>query len=213
MKKYQVKITLKGVKPAIWRRVEVSPNILLGDFHTVIQDSMGWMDSHLHEFRIGRDVLQPRHQIEDDEFSDECIDYTKIKLEAILKQEGDKVCYIYDFGDSWEHSVVLEKILDIKNAPKHPVCTAGKRICPPEDCGGTSGYMQILEILKDPTHEEHEETLEWLMIDNEEHLKEYFRDNFDIEFVNKLLSGEITHEDMFDIISEVFTKNEDNTIN
>ncbi len=161
-KTYQIQIALKRSKPKIWRRVLVPSDILLPDFHKIIQTTMGWTNSHLHQF-IHNSTFYTR-KMQDDDFWDEFdnVDYSKIKLSKLLKEEKDSIVYEYDFGDGWEHNIVLEKIETATDIPILPVCLAGKNNCPPEDCGGTWGYESLLEILKDPTHEEYEELLEWL---------------------------------------------------
>jgi len=159
---YQIQIALKRSKPKIWRRVLVPSDLLLSDFHKIIQTTMGWTNSHLHQF-IHNNTFYSR-KMQDDDFWDEFdnVDYSKIKLSKLLKKEKDSIVYEYDFGDGWEHNIVLEKIQTATDNPILPVCLAGKNNCPPEDCGGTWGYESILEIIKDPTHEEYEELLEWL---------------------------------------------------
>ena len=107
------------------------------------------------------------------------VDYRKIKLSAMLKKEKDTMKYEYDFGDSWEHTILLEKILPVDSKIKYPVCIAGEMNCPPEDCGGAWGYADLLEILKDPKHEEYENIIEWLGDD-------FDPKEFDLEEVNKI---------------------------
>jgi len=123
---------------------------------------MGWTNSHLNQF-IHNNTFYTR-KMQDDEFWDEFdnVDYSKIKLSKLLKEEKDSIVYEYDFGDGWEHNIVLEKIETATDSQILPVCLAGKNNCPPEDCGGTWGYENILEIIKDPEHEDYEEYLEWL---------------------------------------------------
>lgn len=165
---YQLKITLQDVKPLIWRKFLVDSNTKLSDLHKIIQTVMGWTNSHLHEFRINNVIYcEP-----DEEIEIEYVDYTKVKLKNLIANEGDKFHYAYDFGDGWEHIIELEKILPYDKGSKYPVCVAGERRCPPEDCGGPWGYEDILKIIQDPEHEEYEEQIEWL------------GDNFDPEYFN-----------------------------
>ncbi|GAO27816.1 plasmid pRiA4b ORF-3 family protein [Geofilum rubicundum] len=161
MKKiFQIQIALKGVKPKIWRRVLVPSDVLLSDLHEIIQISMGWSNAHLHQF-VKNDIYYGVSSGDDwDDFEIE--DYSKIKLSSFLKEEKDKFKYEYDFGDNWEHDIILEKILPIDDKTKYPVCLTGKMSCPPEDCGGVWGYSDMLEILKQPDHEEYESYIEWL---------------------------------------------------
>ena len=164
---YQFKIILKGIEPSIWRRIQVPASYNFWDLHVALQDSMGWLDYHLHAFRI----LDPKtgKVVEvgipnDDLFDDEqpCLPGWEYAISDYFKAPGDSVDYEYDFGDSWEHEVVLEEIVERVPKSKYPKCIDGARACPPEDCGGMWGYQELLEIIRDPSHEEHESTLEWL---------------------------------------------------
>ncbi len=159
---YRVKVTLKGSRPKIWRRLLVSPDLLLSDFHKVIQTAMGWENEHLHQFIKDRRFYAPK--LEDDIFWDtmDNKDYSGVKIRDLLKAEKETIVYEYDFGDGWGHDIRLEKILDVEDEPEHPVCLDGQMNCPPEDCGGIWGYYQMLEILRDPAAEEHETWKEWL---------------------------------------------------
>jgi len=158
---YQVQIALKGSKPKIWRRLLIESDLRLSDFHTIIQVTMGWTNSHLHQFV--KNGINFRVKYPDDDFWDEHedVDYKKTKVSALLKKEKDKIVYEYDFGDSWDHDIILEKILPKDDNAFYPICLAGKMKCPPEDCGGMSGFEDMLEILKDPSHEEYEEYIVW----------------------------------------------------
>jgi hypothetical protein len=172
---FQLKITLKDVKPAIWRRFLVPSDIRLPDLHKVIQTVMRWSNSHLHQFVIDGSF----YCLPDEDSIAECIDYRKIKLDQVMLKEKQVISYDYDFGDGWEHRIVLEKIMrgsDVKRA----VCLAGKRHCPPEDCGGPYGYMDLLKVISDPNDEEHVEMMEWLG-------GEFDPEYFDIEEINSML--------------------------
>lgn len=159
---YQVKISLNESKPKIWRRLLIPSDLLLSDFHKVIQTSMGWTNSHLHQF-IKDDTFYTV-KMPDDDLWDELnnVDYKKIKVSDLMKNEKDEIVYEYDFGDGWMHDIVLEKILPVDKNKKYPVCVSGKNNCPPEDCGGISGYTTMLKILKRPDHEEYESYINWL---------------------------------------------------
>ncbi|NOX89725.1 MAG: plasmid pRiA4b ORF-3 family protein [Calditrichaeota bacterium] len=162
---YQFKITLKDIKPPIWRRILVPENYSFWDLHVAIQDSMGWFDCHLHEFRIvnPKTAMREAIGIPDDDFDDfEMKAGWKCKIKDYFSEDNPKADYIYDFGDNWEHTVTLEKILPKSENQEYPVCVAGKRKCPPEDCGGVWGYMGLLEAINDPGHELHLEMLEWV---------------------------------------------------
>ena len=163
---YQFKVTLKGIRPPIWRRMHVPENYTFWDLHVAIQDAMGWFDYHLHEFLIVNPSTGQKERIgillEDTGFDEEPIPGWERKIIRYFSMENPKAEYIYDFGDSWEHSITLEKILSRKRDTQYPVCIKGKRACPPEDCGGVWGYTNLLEILSDPENEEYEEWKEWL---------------------------------------------------
>ncbi len=158
---YQLKISLKHSSPPIWRRVLVPASIELEDLHAVIQTVFGWTNSHLHQFVDGRTFYQPGG--EDEGFpSMSVVDSVGVPLQSLLRKEKDKVVYEYDFGDSWEHQVLLEKVLPVDPEQRLPVCIKGKRACPPDDCGGIPGYFQILETLEGPNGEEKSALFEWL---------------------------------------------------
>ncbi len=157
---YRFKITLNNSKPPIWRRIETL-DVLLSDFHYVIQAAMGWTNSHLHAFNIAGVQFIDRKLL-DDNFG--ASDYMGIRLSELVLQHGPKLKmrYDYDFGDGWMHSVVLEKVIDrTETAIAYPRCVAGRRACPPEDVGGAWGFADFLEAINDPAHEQHDELLDW----------------------------------------------------
>jgi hypothetical protein len=156
---FQLKITLLDTKPPIWRRVLVDGTSTLDHLHEVIQAAFGWWNYHLHEFEVGRN----RYGIPDpdDDRGEPPRDERRTRLDAIAS-EGSSFRYTYDFGDGWDHRVVIEKRLPRTPGTPIPACIDGRRACPPEDCGGTWGYRELLEILSDPTHPEHGERREWL---------------------------------------------------
>jgi len=162
---YQFKITLKDSKPPIWRRIQVPANYTFWDLHVAIQDSMGWQDCHLHRFEfpdptvgIPHEVGLPFEVYDDDEPMAPSWGYKISRWFGSRKS----ITYQYDFGDDWRHAVILEKTLPRLADTDYPICVAGKRACPPEDCGGTWGYERLLEIMQDPEHEEYETLAEWL---------------------------------------------------
>lgn len=162
---YQFKITLKDIKPLIWRRIQVPKTCTFWDFHVAIQDSMGWFDGHLHEFEINNPLtgLKTLIGIPEEEFADyKVLPGWKIKIADYFLRENKSANYIYDFGDNWRHKITLEKILPKENNVTYPLCVKGERACPPEDCGGTYGYEDFLKIIGDPDDEQHEEKLEWI---------------------------------------------------
>ncbi|MCO6008317.1 plasmid pRiA4b ORF-3 family protein [Actinoallomurus purpureus] len=154
---YQIKVQLLGVtKPPVWRRLQVPADVSLDRLHEVIQAAMGWENSHLHMFSDGRST----YGLPDRELDHR--DERKVSLSQLLTSVGDKIRYTYDFGDGWEHDVVLEKVLAADAGVTGPVCAAGKGACPPEDCGGVWGYEELKATLADPDAEEHQNRLEWL---------------------------------------------------
>ncbi len=178
---YQIQIALKNSKPKIWRRVLIPSDLLLSDLHKITQTTMGWANSHLHQFIKDRTFYSVKHP-GDDMWGMDNVDYKKKKtrISDLLKVEKDKMTYEYDFGDNWEHDIILEKILPIDEKTTYPICLTGKMNCPPDDCGGVWGYADMLEILKQPTHEEYENYVEWLGDDFDPIF-------FDIDEVNELL--------------------------
>jgi hypothetical protein len=163
---YQFKVSLSGISPKIWRRIEVPAAYSFWDLHVAIQDSMGWLDCHLHEFRVRNEVTGEIDEIgiPDNEglFDDDVLPGWEIPIANYFKKRGDRAQYIYDFGDGWQHDIVLEKISGRIPKTKYPRCLDGARACPPEDCGGTGGYRRLLKIISDPHHEEYDSTMEWL---------------------------------------------------
>lgn len=158
---YRLKVQLSGLRPPVWRRLLVTDTTSLADFHTVIQAVMGWTDSHLHQFIVGK----RRYGLVDPEFGmdwdDDLLDESGFKVKDLLKKEGDSLTYEYDFGDSWMHKITLEKIEPHSGSQFLPVCLTGKRACPPEDVGGVYGYLDFLEKWQDETHPEYSEIREW----------------------------------------------------
>jgi len=179
---YQIQIALKGIRPKIWRRVLVSSDMLLSDFHKVIQSSMGWLNMHLHQFIID-DVFYTLNDGADDWGEVDEVDYTGMKLSDFLACEKDKIIYEYDYGDSWEHEIILEKILNEEDVSVHPVCIKGKNYCPPENSGGAWGYMDMLKILKNPKHKDYKSFIDY-------YGEHFDPKEFDIDFVNELLEKE-----------------------
>ena len=159
---YQLKISLDySSKPPIWRRVLVPDRFTFHELHAVIQAAMGWENAHLYAFRSpgrrGEDIGIP---FDDDFMGVETQDARKIPIRSQLTQEKQKINYEYDFGDSWSHTLLVEKITDEKiTAPR---CLKGKGACPPEDCGGIYGYYMMVEAINNPKHPEHDDMQEWM---------------------------------------------------
>lgn len=159
---FQFKITLDGIEPPIWRRIQVQ-DCTLDKLHEHIQTSMGWTNSHLHQFEIkGERYGDP--ELLNDGFDDfDCEDSTTTMIGDILPKTGERFTfkYEYDFGDSWEHEVLFEGSPPIDPKAKYPLCLEGERACPPEDVGGIWGYQDFLAAIADPKHEEHKSMLRW----------------------------------------------------
>jgi hypothetical protein len=174
---YQLKISLDGIRPPIWRRFEVPADITLHQLHQIIQIVMGWLDGHLHEFEIDGKVYS------DPDLND-CesdLDENGYTLSEILVPSLKKFRYNYDFGDYWQHTIAVEESSSDKTVPV-PRVLKGRRCCPPEDCGGVYGYSELLEIIADPSHKRHREIIDWLG-------PEFHPDEFLIDDVNADLAG------------------------
>ncbi len=154
---YQTKVTLEDIKPLIWRRIQVTSATSLYRFHKILQTVMGWSDSHLHQFIIDDEHYGESHP----DYSFRMVNEKNVRLNQVVLEDKTKFYYEYDFGDSWYHKILVEKILPIEPDKQYPVCIKGKRACPPEDCGGVSGYYEFLEAIQDPDNPEHEHMLEW----------------------------------------------------
>jgi hypothetical protein len=151
-----LKVTLRDTKPPIWRRLVMPGEMTLGDLHQAIQAVMGWDDAHLHAFDIaGQDYSDPCSV-------DGVADEERLSLNAVLKSGVRRFTYTYDFGDNWHHVVLIERPRRALEAGSYPACIAGKRHCPPEDCGGPWGYQDLLAVLADPTHPDYAERVEWV---------------------------------------------------
>ena len=191
---YQVHISLNGAKPPIWRRVAAPSDITLGRLHVLIQIVMGWTDSHLHQFVLRTEKRKPTPQEMarrrmfvqkttpwGDPTEMEGEDENAVTLAEVCPKVESKLMYEYDFGDGWEHVIEVEKIVEPEPGVKYPVCLAGKKACPPEDCGGLWGYGDLLAAIADPGHEQHEDMMDWLG-------DEFDPDAFDLEEVNAILA-------------------------
>lgn len=152
---YQMKVTLKGIRPPVWRRIQVTSDMTLKVFHKTIQIIMDWEDEHLHGFII----KGLSYGTAEDGFG---VDEKKVRLNSLNLQEKDKFIYLYDFGDNWEHTILVEKILPMDEKTQYPICLMGKRSCPPEDSGGPWCYEELLDIIKNPHHPEYEDSVDCL---------------------------------------------------
>ncbi len=175
---YRLKVSLKGAKPPIWRRLEVRDDTPLNRLHWIIQVAMGWEGGHLYEFEIRglRYTDAETASLDGDETADSAV------LGSLIRGATDKFTYTYDFGDDWEHQVFVEKRLKSEPGAEYPRCVAGRRACPPEDIGGVWGYADLLAALEDPTNAEYSEVLEWVG-------EAFDPAAFDLDSVNQDLRG------------------------
>jgi hypothetical protein len=177
---YQLKVGLKDAKPPIWRRLEVPADVSLDRLHVIIQVAFGWDGSHLHVFETPFGDFG----IADPELHHRPAD--EVSLAQALPGERSKISYLYDFGDSWRHEIVVEKVLTPDESVTYPRCTGGRRATPPEDCGGIWSYADMLDVLADPTHPEHDSTLEWLGLES---ATEFDPSAFDAAAITKALTN------------------------
>lgn len=160
MEIYRLHVSIRGIDPSIWRRIELSSRTTLKQFHRILQIAMGWEDRHLHEF-----VAQGKRYRDPDPYDDEqsvAFRENGVRLCKLLPTVGGEVLYIYDLGDYWQHVVRLESISAPNAGAQYPRVADGKRSCPPEDCGGPGSYTELLEILLDPERDEFARRLQWV---------------------------------------------------
>ena len=152
----KLKVTLTGIRPPVWRRLLLPAGMTLGDLHDAIQASMGWENAHLHDFDIdGRRYGDPGT-------TDDVISEERLTLAAIHRTGIERFQYTYDFGDDWVHLITIEGTIPAVAGQRYPACIAGKRSCPPEDCGGPYGYAHFLAARIDPSHPDHVEMSSWV---------------------------------------------------
>lgn len=156
---FQLHIELDGVVPPIWRRVLVPESITLAELHNLLNEVMGWSDSHLHQFRLRDRLFGDLSHDPDDELGFE--DEREVELSELVGA-GNTIDYEYDFGDGWLHRVKVEKLLPFDPRLRYPLCVGGARACPPDDCGGVGGYGNFLEAIRNPKHSEHDNSLTWV---------------------------------------------------
>jgi hypothetical protein len=174
---YQIKVTLSGIRPSIWRRILVRSDTPLDVLHQILQTVMGWFDEHLHAFEIdGLEIGAPDVDVDGD-----VADESSFCLSQVASAAGARLVYRYDFGDDWEHQLVVEKVLEPAEGARHPRCVAGKRATPPEDIGGPLGYQRFLEIISDATHPERAQHLAWAG-------GEFDPDEFEVDAINEALA-------------------------
>jgi hypothetical protein len=173
---YQIKITLQDSKPPIWRRLLVMESVSLYKLHQIFQVAMGWTDSHLHQFIVG----EKYYGIPSSEDWRPVLDERRYRLNQIAPAENSKFIYEYDFGDSWGHVILVEKIQPSESGMKYPICVKGKQACPPEDVGGVWGYLEFLEAMSSSAHKEHDKYVAWVG-------EKFDPAKFDINKVNQAL--------------------------
>ena len=179
---YQLKVTLRDSQPGIWRLVQVPGNISLHKLHLILQAAMGWKDSHLYQFYIkgvSYEIPDPDEVAFD---GSQVKDARRTILRKIVPMDETMFLYVYDFGDNWRHDIAVERIGVKESGVHYPVCVAGARACPPEDCGGISGYTELLEIISNPRHEDYQDMKEWVG-------KRFDPEKFTIQKVNRLLKN------------------------
>jgi len=174
---YQFRIELVDIRPPVWRRVLVPAQMRLSKLHSVIQVVFGWTDTHLHRFSIAGQRFGQQN-----DFDEKVLDEAEVTLSEVVGTHVQQFSYSYDFGNDWVHEIAVEKIIQEEAGRDRPVCVAGQRHCPPEDCGGARGYAAFLKVISNPAHREHKEMLEWVggAFDPEE---------FEISTVTRALAG------------------------
>ena len=205
MKAYQIKITLVGSSPLIWRKVIVPADITFKRLHDVIQFSMGWKNYHLYDFNIRKEniiITGDEERIAEYEFYSKMkltkkndphgfiantlkvkpMLSSKVKIDKYLKEE-QSIEYIYDFGDYWKHDITLEKVID-DYQHGYPTCVDADGGCPPEDVGGILGYMEFLDVMNDKNNPEYENLKEWAE-------SQGYEDDFDIVYVNAIMAKQL----------------------
>jgi hypothetical protein len=157
MEVYVVKVTLLDTRPPVWRRILVPRDITLQNLHRTLQTVMGWTNSHLHQFVLQRKGFSDTRSIAKTKVANE----NRTRLGELIWAMGASLLYEYDFGDGWQHELLLEEVLTGDESFQQ-ICVAGMRCCPPEDCGGAEAFAELLETLQDANHPGQEDVVEWL---------------------------------------------------
>jgi hypothetical protein len=153
---HTLKVTLRGVTPPVWRRIVVDSQTKLSTLSDLLEAAMGWYGGHLHVFDVaGTTYGEPNPSWDD------VLDERKVRLATVLPSVKSRMRWDYDFGDGWEHDVLVEAIGPPEPDATYPTCLAGRRACPLEDCGGPYGYQELLVALADPAHPDHSNLTEW----------------------------------------------------
>jgi hypothetical protein len=156
---YQIKITLSGIEPPIWRRLQTKDRTL-EELHEIVQVTMGWEFEHLYRFTIGGVDYADLEMTSDEEVEDACA--TRLSAVLPIANRRPRFSYEYDFGDEWIHQLIVEERFLPKQGVRYPICVGGQRACPPEDSGGPWAYADFVEAIGNPDHRRHEELLEWV---------------------------------------------------
>lgn len=176
----QLRITLNEVEPTVWRRVLVRSDLTFCDLHVALQDAMGWRDSHLHEFIVpnsGGNIAFGIPQDQDSVLS--CWEY---RVSDYVNADNPQFSYSYDFGDGWEHAVMLEDVFIVPDKQKLPACLSGECACPPEDCGGPTEYAEMQRVLHNRYHPGYRELKRWLKATRYKHFDPYLFDPQSVRF-------------------------------
>ncbi|HEU5423772.1 MAG TPA: plasmid pRiA4b ORF-3 family protein [Nitrolancea sp.] len=173
---FQLKVTLRGSKPPIWRRLQLRGSTTLPELHEILQIVMDWDDAHLHSFTAGG----VEYGVPEPGGFDAMRSEKRARLDRLVRNPKDRIRYEYDFGDSWDHDLVVEKVLPADPTVRYPVVLAGRRAAPPEDVGGIWGYAHFLQSLNDPADPEHEMYTEWIGGD-------FDPEAFDLDELNRAL--------------------------
>jgi hypothetical protein len=178
----QLYVNLESSNPAIWRQIQVRKDTSFFELHHILQITMGWTNSHLHEFNCdGYRIGEIIEEFNMEGFgSDEVTDSKTVSIKDIIQKINESFRYTYDFGDSWEHILHIGKSVPSDPNIKYPICMGGEMACPPEDCGGIHSYYNYLKILKDKKHKEYKELKIWMG-------RNFDANKFDKEAVNRKL--------------------------
>ena len=180
MEVYAIKVTLLGTSPPVWRRILVPRDITLQNLHRTLQTVMGWTNSHLHQFVLRTQRFSdPRSRV-----GTKVANENGTRLGELIWAAGASLLYEYDFGDGWQHELLLEEVLTGDESFQQ-ICVAGKRCCPPEDCGGPQGFAELLNALGDANHPGREEVCEWL--------GDYVPESFSADEINRRLRRRTKH--------------------
>ncbi|MGF1910031.1 plasmid pRiA4b ORF-3 family protein [Vibrio kasasachensis] len=166
------RVSLLGSEPEIWREIDVPDHYNFWELHVAIQDAMGWLDYHLHEFspRKSGPTKGKSIGLPESECDESIVAGWEFSVKKYFTSLGNTIDYVYDFGDGWHHEITLIGMFLAHYDAVYPKCLDGQMTCPPEDCGGLYGYHNLLEVLSDENHGEYADTVEWL----KNHVKSYW---------------------------------------